>query len=82
MPNEIDGVIHYSSQEVSEECGVSRQTLWRWRKNGKIPLGRRFRDGSLLFSETERETVIDYANRVEPIEQGSVNQLSLLFNKK
>jgi len=75
MPSAISGVKYYSSPEVLAECAISRQTLWRWRKEGKIPAGQRFRDGSVLYTESEYQAVKDYANSVEPIDPGSENQL-------
>ena len=77
MPSAISGVKYYSSPEVLAECAISRQTLWRWRKVGKIPSGRRFRDGSVLYTESEYEAIKDFAHRVEPIEPGSENQMRL-----
>jgi predicted DNA-binding transcriptional regulator AlpA len=75
MPVDIKGITYYSSPEVLEACSISRQTLWRWRKEGKIPDGRRFRDGSLLYTESDYEVIQDYANSVEPIAPGSENQM-------
>lgn len=64
---EINGVQYVSSTEVVEELGVSRQTLWRWRREGKIPAGHRYRDGQVLFTGPEVEAIRTHANRIEPI---------------
>ena len=77
MPREIDGVIYVTAAEVAQEIGVSRQTLWRWRKDGKIPAGHRFRDGKIVFTEIEVGDIRDHANKVEPINDGSEKQLNL-----
>ena len=53
MPTRIDGSIYLSCAEVAEACGVSRQTIWRWRQGGVIPQGELRRGRSVLFSETE-----------------------------
>ncbi len=79
MPLEIDGTRYYSATEVIEALRVTRQTFWRWRREGKVPLGHRFRDGHVVFTETEMERAREYANRIEPISLSSPDQLKL-FN--
>lgn len=66
MPFEIEGVQYFSTVDVLEATGVSRQTLWRWRQDGRVPGGHRFRNGQVLFTESEFEEILAYANRVEP----------------
>ena len=66
MRIEIGGVRYYSTAAVLAEAGVSRQTLWRWRREGRIPEGHRFRNGQLLFTQNEYRGILAYANRVEP----------------
>ena len=63
---EIEGVEYYSNVEVLEATGVSRQTLWRWRQEGRVPGGNRFRNGQVLFTAGEYQEILAYANRVEP----------------
>lgn len=67
MPREIDSSEYWSAAELIRELQVSRQTLWRWRRLSKIPTGRRFRDGQVLFTAAEAERVRHYANKVEPV---------------
>jgi predicted DNA-binding transcriptional regulator AlpA len=76
---EVDGVTYYSASEVVRAVGISRQSLWRWRADGKVPPGRRFRDRQLLFTTREVEQVKEYANRLEPAEPASP-QLRLFNN--
>lgn len=57
MPSEIDGSIFYSCTDVASACGVSRQTIWRWRHDGLIPVGRARRGKSVVFSATELEYI-------------------------
>lgn len=79
MTQQIDGVTFYSMEEVAEAVGVVRQTLWRWRKAGKIPQGHSFRGGQqVLFTPSDFQAIRDFANRVEPI-GGIPDQLGL-FN--
>jgi len=79
MSIEIDGVSYVSAAELQSELGTTRQTLWRWRKEGKIPQGRRYRDRQVVFTEDEARVVRDYANRLVPAEVSGGRQLGL-FN--
>ncbi len=78
MPREIGGVLYLTGAEVSQDVGVSRQTLWRWRRDGKIPSGHRFRDRQIVFTEQEAAEIRNHANKVEPIGETDQNQM-LLF---
>lgn len=42
-------------------------------------MGRRYRGGNTLFTDSEAEKIRTYANSVEPLEQSSPDQLRL-FN--
>lgn len=82
MPLEVEGVTYFASAEVARVVGVSRQTLWRWRQEGKIPAGRRYRDRQVLFTEKEMEAIRQYAHRIEPLSNGSASSGQLgLFPK-
>jgi predicted DNA-binding transcriptional regulator AlpA len=63
----IAGAPYLPATEVARRVGISRTTMWRWRQEGKIPLGRRYRGGLVLFSPAEVESVRSYADRLEPI---------------
>ncbi len=76
-PIEIDGVEFFGLADVADELGVSRQTLWRWRRSGSIPAGFRFRDRRVFFTVAEVEKINAYANHLEPIDQSNPNQMSL-----
>ena len=71
MPLEVEGVTYFTSAEVARVVGVSRQTLWRWRQEGKIPAGRRYRDRQVLFTQTELDLIRHYAHRIEPLSNGA-----------
>ena len=47
---------------------------WRWRQNGRIPQGARFRDGRVLFDEDQLRAIEQYANRLEPLPNHDINQ--------
>ena len=68
MPLELNGTVFFAQGEVADALGVSRQTLWRWRQEGRIPSGRRYRGNQVVFSQDEVELIQDYANRLEPLE--------------
>ena len=67
MNIEIDGVAYIAANDVIEVLGISRQTLWRWRQDGKIPPGYRYRDRHVLFTPSEVDQIQQFANRIEPI---------------
>ena len=79
MPTIINEIRYLAASELLEQLDVSRQTLWRWRQEGKIPAGHRFRGKQVLFSPEEVEVIVEYANRIEPIEGSSGAQMNL-FN--
>ena len=79
MPRDVNGTQYFSVTEVAVDLGVSRQTMWRWRKDGKIPVGHRFRDRQVFFTVAELESIHEFANHVEPIGDVSRDQLRL-FN--
>ena len=77
---QIDGVEYVAASEVSRQVEVSRQTLWRWRREGKIPSGHRYRDGRVLFTLEELHEIREHAFKVEPIDEESQDQMSLFQN--
>ena len=79
MPVEIGGNRFFTMGEVAEVAEVARQTVWRWKKAGKIPAGRRYRGREVLYTLEEMEGIYHYAHRIEPEGDGAAfrNQLSL-----
>jgi predicted site-specific integrase-resolvase len=71
-------VNYHSVAGVLEVTGVSRQTLWRWRREGKVPAGHRFRDKLLVFTVEELEQILQFANRLEPIDCSPRRRLNAL----
>lgn len=74
MPIEIEAITYFSAVDIHRQLGVTRQTLWRWRKTGKIPQGRRYRERRIVFTQQEVEAIRSYANRLEPVEPIEANQ--------
>ena len=76
-PVNIGGIAYFAATDIAAALKISRQTLWRWRRAGKIPLGHRFRDGQTLFTQSELEEIRVFAQRIEPIDATDRNQLEL-----
>jgi predicted DNA-binding transcriptional regulator AlpA len=77
MPLLINGAEYLSAAEVMAEVGVSRVTLWRWRRSGKIPKGNKLRGRKVLFTLRELDAIREYALHIEPIEPAPSEQLPL-----
>lgn len=75
----INGKQYISASDLARELGVSRQTLWRWRQDGKIPKGYRFRDNSILFTTEEVALIREFATKIEPANVADARQ-GKLFN--
>jgi predicted DNA-binding transcriptional regulator AlpA len=77
MPLAIAGIDYLTAAEVCRLVGISRQTLWRWRQDQRIPSGSRFRGKRLVFSAAEIEQIRTYASLLEPADRRPVVQLGL-----
>ena len=49
MPLEIAGFEYLTTVEVCQLVNISRQTLWRWRQDSRIPPGPAFSRAALGF---------------------------------
>jgi predicted DNA-binding transcriptional regulator AlpA len=78
MPIVIEQVQYFTASDIQRSLGIARQTLWRWRKAGRIPQGRRYRDRQVVFTRREVEAIREYSNRLEPAEIKENDQLKLL----
>jgi predicted DNA-binding transcriptional regulator AlpA len=81
MPREIRGITHLTVSELVDEIGVCRQTIWRWRKDGSIPQGQKFRDGAVVFSPAEVQAIRAFAEHTEPIPEPADPVQSSLFDR-
>ena len=81
-PIEIDDVEYYSQAQVLRDLRISRQTLYRWRQEGKIPVGHLYRGTRIIFTAEEVEAIRLFANRVEPLDPTDANQLKLFNNNR
>lgn len=66
MPLEINGVQFQSALELIRDLGITRQTLWRWRREGLVPEGHVDRNRRVLFTAEEAQAIRTFALRVEP----------------
>jgi predicted DNA-binding transcriptional regulator AlpA len=81
VPIVIERVEYFTASDIQRDIGVVRQTLWRWRKRGKIPQGRRYRDRQVVFTRQEVEAIHEYSNRLEPADSADSNQLNPFKSK-
>lgn len=79
MPIERAGTHYYTLTEVKEFVACSRTSLWRWKREDKIPQGRRYRDRELLFTREEMQAIYAHAHRLTSDEAAAElkNQLKL-----
>ncbi len=54
--------------EVAKAAGVTRQTIWRWRVDRRVPQGRRYRDRIVLYTAAERAEICRFASRLDLVE--------------
>jgi hypothetical protein len=83
MPVTIENEEYHTNSEVADTLGVSRQTLWRWREKGFIPVGLRYRTRQVLFTAVEVDAIRQYANKLVPIELGGSSPRQIgLFGRR
>lgn len=75
-----DGVAYFLTEEVLEKVRITRQTLWRWRRQGLVPAGHRSRDRQVVFTSQELGEILEFANRLQPIISEPEGQLKLFNN--
>jgi excisionase family DNA binding protein len=81
MPRLLSGIPYYTVSEVAKAVNVHRITLLRWIGAGKVPDGRRDRNGWRLFSAEQLERIKDFALATEPApEESTVEQISLFHS--
>jgi hypothetical protein len=82
MPVNINNINYISTAEIITDLSISRQTFWRWRHAKKIPLGYRYRDGRIFYTEDEVELIKQYAHRLEALDQPQPQQMALFTNNE
>ena len=75
MPLQINGDTYYRTNEVCRRVGISRNTLFRWVKNGVIPeASQRDWRGWRLFSEEELTKIVRLNTTVQLVDQREGNR--------
>jgi DNA-binding transcriptional MerR regulator len=69
----------YTTSDVAAEAGISRDTLLRWLKDGKIPEPGRDRNGWRAFTKAEMERVVRFAKKYTPSPHKAQREL---FNRR
>jgi predicted site-specific integrase-resolvase len=65
MPMTINGQSYYRTAEVLRTVGISRNTLFRWSRQGILGTSeRRDRRGWRLFTEEEMKVLQEEANQI------------------
>lgn len=75
MSIKINGTLYFSAADVAGDLGIVRQTLWRWRKSGKVPGGSRYRDRQVLFTSEEMRAIREFAHRIESLDRQASRSL-------
>ncbi len=60
--------MYLQAHEVASRAGISKNTLLRWLKAGKVPEVARDRNGWRIFSEEDVARIRAYAGRITPAE--------------
>jgi excisionase family DNA binding protein len=67
----MDSDRRYSTRQVADKVGVSKETLLRWLRAGKISEPVRDRNGWRIFSDTEIDEILRFKNQVTPAGQNA-----------
>jgi len=77
VPFEIKGLKYFSLSEAADQANVTRQTLWRWRQERKVPMGHKYRGRQVIYTPAEVRGIEEFANRIDPIDPPSPGQRDL-----
>ena len=56
----------YRTKDVADRVGVTKDTILRWLKEGKVPEPKRDRNGWRAFTEEDLQVVVGFATRETP----------------
>lgn len=59
-------MLFYTTKDVLKKVGISRNTLFLWFRNNKIPEIKRDRNGHRIFTKKDIETILNYKNKLIP----------------
>jgi hypothetical protein len=73
----VGSLVIVEASKLINALGITRQTLWNWRRAGKIPVGSRYRN-RVVFTIEEARTIQSFAHYLEPVALSAPsNQLKL-----
>ena len=58
--------MYFRAQEVAELAGISKNTLLRWLKQGKVAEPFRDRNGWRVFQQEDVDRICAFANKTSP----------------
>lgn len=59
-------MLFYTTKDVLKKVGISRNTLFLWFRNNKIPEIKRNRNGHRIFTKKDIEIILNYKNKLIP----------------
>lgn len=59
-------MLFFTTKDVIKKVGISRNTLFLWFKDNKIPETKRNRNGHRIFTEKDIKTILNYKNKLTP----------------
>lgn len=65
----VNGTTYWTATDISNQLRIARQTLWRWRRDEKVPKGRLYRGKLVVFSKEEVGLIHQFANRLSPLDK-------------
>ncbi len=68
IPLIISGLTYFTASDAAQQMAVSRQTLWRWRQEAKIPPDHRFRNRHVVLTPAMVKEIEQYATWIDPID--------------
>lgn len=68
----------YRTKQVADRAGISKETLLRWLKEGKVREPDRDRNGWRAFSKKDVQAIVGYATKVIPSPAGLQGDLSFI----
>ncbi len=71
----IGSADYVDAGNLVEHLGITRQTLWNWRRTGKVPVGFHYRN-RVVFSKAEVREIEAHAHQLAPVELSKTSKRS------
>lgn len=82
MPISINGKQYLSVSEIADTIDITRQTLWRWRRDGFIPQGSKYRGRQIVYTPEEVEIIRQFSERLVPLGKRHRHQKTLFERRR